>query len=206
MVKLLELFKGTGSVGKVAKELNWDVLSLDFDKKFNPDINSDILKWDYKTYSKDNNYIPDYIWASPPCNTFSKLAFIHKHRDPKTGIAITKQAKEGTKILHKTLRIINYFKKLNPKLKFIIENPKAMMRLDKRMQKLPRETTLYCLYGDARRKETDFFHNIKNGLDIKKCDECPHEKHIDFITVSPKKDRIVIPPELVRHLLNRLIM
>ena len=29
MVKCLELFSGTGSVGKVCKKLNWEVVSVD---------------------------------------------------------------------------------------------------------------------------------------------------------------------------------
>ena len=39
-LKLLELFSGTGSVGKVPKLLGFDVISLDIK---NADINTDIL-------------------------------------------------------------------------------------------------------------------------------------------------------------------
>ena len=42
-MKLLELFSGTGSVGRVAKEMGYDVISLDFK---NADINCNILDWD----------------------------------------------------------------------------------------------------------------------------------------------------------------
>ena len=58
-MKLLELFSGTGSVGKVAKTLGWEVVSLDLK---NADINEDILKWDYEKY--EPNYF-DFVWASP---------------------------------------------------------------------------------------------------------------------------------------------
>ena len=44
MPKLLELFSGTKSVGKVAEQLGIDVVSLDLR---NADINCDILHWDY---------------------------------------------------------------------------------------------------------------------------------------------------------------
>ena len=40
---LLELFSGTSSVGKVAKSLGYNVISLDLK---NADINCDILSWD----------------------------------------------------------------------------------------------------------------------------------------------------------------
>ena len=67
-MKVLELFKGTGSIGKVCKELEWEVISLDFLCKWKPDIVCDILEWDYKVYPP-NTF--DYIFASPPCAEYS---------------------------------------------------------------------------------------------------------------------------------------
>jgi hypothetical protein len=43
-MKLLELFSGTGSVGKVAKDFGFEVVSLDRD--MNADIKTDIMDWD----------------------------------------------------------------------------------------------------------------------------------------------------------------
>ena len=42
-MRLLELFSGTGSVGKVAKEFGYEIVSLDLKQA---DINIDILQWD----------------------------------------------------------------------------------------------------------------------------------------------------------------
>ena len=47
-MKILELFAGTGSVGKVFKEWGWEVVSLDRDTE--ADIKTDIMDWDYRTY------------------------------------------------------------------------------------------------------------------------------------------------------------
>ena len=135
-LNLLELFKGTGSVGKVAKKYNFNVVSLDLENKYKPDILTNILKWNYKDYFKNKKIIPDFIWASPPCNTYSKLAYPLKERNTQTAEPYSERAKLGTKILYKTLEIINYAKKLNPNLKFVIENPSAMMRHDKKIKKL----------------------------------------------------------------------
>ena len=66
---LLELFKGTGSVGKVFKRRGWDVVSLDIDAEFRPTIVCDIMKWDYKRFKRR----PDFIWASPPCQAHTSL-------------------------------------------------------------------------------------------------------------------------------------
>ena len=35
-LQVLELFSGTGSVGKVCNQLGWGVVSVDKDPKFNP--------------------------------------------------------------------------------------------------------------------------------------------------------------------------
>ena len=69
-MKVLELFSGTGSVGKVCKELNWEVISLDFLSKWEPDIVADILEWDYKVYPP-NTF--DIVWGSPPCAEYSSV-------------------------------------------------------------------------------------------------------------------------------------
>ena len=66
-VKILELFSGTHSVGNVARELGWDVTSLDLS---DADICGDILKWPY--WLKDPG-LYDVIWASPPCESFSTM-------------------------------------------------------------------------------------------------------------------------------------
>jgi adenine-specific DNA methylase len=55
-MKVLELFSGTGSISKVCKELGYEVISLDLEKKFKPDINVDILKWDYKKDFKQGDF------------------------------------------------------------------------------------------------------------------------------------------------------
>jgi adenine-specific DNA methylase len=49
-IKLLELFSGTGSVGKVAKELGFDVVSSGLK---DANINTDILRWNYKVFKQN---------------------------------------------------------------------------------------------------------------------------------------------------------
>ena len=62
----LELFSGTKSVGKVAEQLGYEVVSLDLK---HADINCNIIDWDYTTYPV--GYF-DLTWASPPCTKYSK--------------------------------------------------------------------------------------------------------------------------------------
>ena len=44
------MFSGTGSVGTIAKDMGWDVVSLDLK---GADINCDILQWKYKKISSE---------------------------------------------------------------------------------------------------------------------------------------------------------
>ena len=64
-MRLLELFSGTGSVGRVARDLGFSVISLDLK---NANINTDTLSWDYKQFGVSDF---DVIWASPPCTEYS---------------------------------------------------------------------------------------------------------------------------------------
>ena len=87
---LLELFSGTGSVGKVADILGYSAISLELkDAK----ITTDILEWDYTKIDPDEI---DVIWASPPCIEYS----ITK----QTGV---RKIDEANKIVLKTLEIID---------------------------------------------------------------------------------------------------
>lgn len=199
MYRLLELFKGTGSVGKVAEDMGFSVVSLDIDPLSNATITQSILDWDYEDFFNKNNYIPDFIWASPPCNTFSPLAYPLKERDPQTGEPRSARAEEGTAILYKTLKIINFFKSKNPNLLYVVENPRGMMRKDKKIKKLMLNSTLYCLYGDKRRKATDFFSNY--DLQLKTGKQCPKET-VGVIEL-PLNERYKIPKKLVKKILER---
>ena len=203
-LKLLELFKGTGSIGKVAKRKGMVVMSVDLLDKYQPDITADILEWDYKKFHKDTGFVPDLLWASPPCNTFSSLAYIFKERDTKTAKPKSARARQGTAILYRTLEIINYFHKLNPKMLWCMENPRGMMRLDEKVMKLPhRDTTLYCLYDDVRRKPTDFFNNVALKLrDVKT--ECKGKKLVGVVDL-PINERYKIPSKLVNTILNQMV-
>ena len=50
-MNVLELFSGTGSIGKVCEKLGWNPISLDLDNR--ADIVCDIMDFDYKQYPKD---------------------------------------------------------------------------------------------------------------------------------------------------------
>ena len=78
-MRLLELFSGAGSVGNVAKNMGFEIISLDMDMEAT--IKTDIMNWDYKTYPRKHF---DVIWASPPCTEYS--------RAKTTGVRNTEEA------------------------------------------------------------------------------------------------------------------
>ena len=198
---LLELFKGTGSAGKA---FNGKVISVDNEEKYEPDILADILKWDYKKVDT-----PDFIWASPPCSSFTNMALTKDktHRIPArvrnvdTMKPLAKSAVLGDKILNKTIEIIRYFKKKNPKLKWVMENPHGSMWRSPFMKKLPQyhtEKTYYCNYGDKRKKPTDFFSNVKLKLKSGSCNA-----KVDF-TKLKLCERYAIPQPLVKDIFKQM--
>lgn len=168
-MKVLELFAGSRSIGKVCDELGHEVFSSDWKPFDGINYAVDINVFDVNQVP----FIPDMIWASPPCTTFS-VASIGKHWDmnrrPKTQDALM-----GLQILTKTMNIIEYFLEKNPNLLWYVENPRGMMRKMEiwELHAHIRHTVTYCQYGDTRMKPTDIWTNnyhwyprpaCKNGM------------------------------------------
>ncbi len=157
--KLLELFAGSRSVGKEAEKLGYEVFSSDINEFDGIDYAIDINNFDVSRVP----FIPSVIWASPPCTYFS-VASIGKHWN-KDHTPKSENALKGVEYVQSTLNIIEHFKRLNPSLKFFIENPRGKLRKLSVVQNLPRTTIWYCTYGDSRAKPTDIWSNFIYGLD-----------------------------------------
>jgi hypothetical protein len=155
-MKILELYAGSRSIGKAGEQLGHQVFSSDIEQFDGIDYVVDILEFDYNKVP----FIPDMIWASPPCQGFS-VASIGKNwnfdNTPKTD-----SARLGIKLALKTIEIINYYLKLNPNLIWFIENPRGKLRKMDFMQDFINHTVTYCQYGDTRMKPTDIWTNSKN--------------------------------------------
>jgi hypothetical protein len=213
-MKTLELFSGTKSFSKVAKEFGHSTFTIDKDPKLEPDRVMDIL---------DMNYFPgnfDIVWASPPCTAFSVASIGHHWTGGKGAyIPKTEFAEISQEIVKKTIRLIQ---DIQPKYWFI-ENPRGVLRKMPFMKgdgqdgttlcgaKFKRITVTYCQYGDTRMKPTDIWTNFtewkprpmcKNG---DKCHEsAPRGSRTGTQGLKGAKDRGVIPPELFREIFNEM--
>jgi len=210
-MRVLELFSGTGSVGKVCKERGYEVISLDLK---GADINISILDWNYKTYPP--GYF-DIIWASPPCHSFSILrdSWIGRKLKSHGGKVFSKELlqkdiqEKGLPILRKAEEIIDYFK---PSFYFI-ENPQTG-RMKEYIDK-PYYDVDYCKYADwGYRKRTRIWTNVEKfepKMCKKDCNSISNGRHILHVGFSSKsknkkgtslKDRYRVPPKLINELFD----
>ena len=176
MEKILELFAGSRSFSKVAKEFGHKVYTTDIEPFDEIDQVCDIFKFDIDKML-DEFGTPDIIWASPPCTTFSVASIGHHWKGGNRAyIPKTKEAELGIKIIKLTLILINI---ISPKY-YYIENPRGLMRKLDFMESLPlRSTVLYCQYGDTRAKPTDIWTNNPLWIPKPVCKngnkDCHHE-------------------------------
>ena len=115
-MKILELFAGSRSIGKEAEKQGYKVFSVDWTNYDNIDLVIDIEKLKLS----DIPFVPDMVWASPDCTTYSIAAISH-HRNgllPKTNYA--KKCDLVNIHMHS---LIKEWLKINPNLKYYIENP-----------------------------------------------------------------------------------
>jgi len=199
-MKILELFSGTESFSKVARERGHQCFTIDINHEFGPDLHIDIVNLKLKMIP----FKPDIVWASPPCVCFS-VASISKYW--RNGEPRYSKTIDAINLVKKTLELIN---QLNPKFWFI-ENPRGMLRKQDIMIGLKRTTVTYCQYGAKTMKPTDIWNNNniwKPKPMCKKGSSC-HERgsrgfnnSFSKLGSSGRIKRAVIPKELCEEIIK----
>lgn len=216
-MKTVVFFAGERSIEKPFNAGGHDTFSVDWDRKFeNIDLYADILTVTAADIVEKFG-LPDVIWASPDCTTFSIAAISHHRRkNPETGNLdpISKYAKFCDKVDRHVLELIEELnnlrleKGLRP-LIYFIENPRGGMRKMTWMQGLPRYTVTYCQYGDTRMKPTDIWTNHPNPKFKPMCkngDPCheraPRGAKTGTQGLKGSRERSVIPAMLCEHIVK----
>jgi hypothetical protein len=225
IMKVLELFSGTHSIGVVCKELNYEVISVDRDigdtcEKINPSyksrhhIKTDIMTWNYKEFSEGSF---DIITASPVCTWWSNIRkcnygkVLKGYNQPfSEKIYLQDIDKYGKPMVNKVFEIIDYFK---PKY-WWIENPKTSLMWKYIKEIKPHYDNYnsfdYCKFSNfGYKKSTIFLSNIPNlkGVACKNdCGNIKNMKHLSSVEASGggsnRLERYRIPKELVKYLFN----
>ena len=163
-LKVLDLCAGTGSATKAFKDAGHEVIRLELDPSHGADLTMDV-----REFAKDPTrylpagWVPDVIWASPPCTAFS-MAGSGKGRvrwdyrakgdeDPFYGprVPIHEVSRLGCEVVLACLAVIE---KLKPRF-WWLENPQGGLQTMGFMRNVPGPATItYCQYGDTRMKPT----------------------------------------------------
>ena len=143
MPRLLELFSGTGSIGKVFSARGWEVVSIDNDARTNPTIVANIGTFDYNMLGGRF----DAVWCSPPCVQYSIAR--SKAKTPR-------DLEGADRLVRRCRDIISHFQ---PQALFLEDLHSGLLKRREVVSDLPYVVVDYCQYGWPYRKRTIIFTN-----------------------------------------------
>ena len=163
---VFDFFAGTGSSTRAFEDAGDTVIRFELDKQFDVEEHVDIFDLTavelYRKYGR-----PDFIWASPPCTAFSVASIGHHWTGGHQAyVPKTEQARVNQDLVWKTRTLISG---LDPKLGYLIENPRGVLRKLPPVQGLTRRTVTYCQYGDERMKPTDLWGEVPGWVPRAMC-------------------------------------
>jgi hypothetical protein len=210
-LQALELFCGSAVVSQEFRQRHWNVIALDADICSNATLVQDIVQ----TEPSDLEFVPDVIWASPPCHTYSCAAGSY-HRSAKKGqLESSKEARDNNFLFCAMVKIMKWAKKKHPHLVVVIENPVgqlAHMPLMEQFEKefeLEKKTVHYCAFGRDEKKPTHIWSNDKNLLGNLSRYQCSRNCQVNGCheSVQANRNKIdysVIPQKLAEEVAENL--
>jgi len=206
---VFDFFSGTGSSTRAFEHAGDTVISFEYDQQFQATEHVDIFNLDSGTLLERYGR-PDFIWASPPCTAFSVASIGHHWGGGRGAYEPKTEAAKVSKVLVSHTR--NLIEGLKPRLGFVIENPRGVLRKLPMLADIPRKTVTYCQYGDDRMKPTDLWTNLdweprptcKNG------DSChvaaPRGSRTGTQGRKGARDRSMVPYELGLEIRRTIVL
>lgn len=162
-MKIVDLFAGLEGWSASARDRH-TVVSTDVEPSFETDVTADVLEPDLADRLLERlGGPPDLVLASPPCETFSVLRIgqnwtgpdDYPPHQPKTDAA-----RVALRLVERTRELID---ELEPTF-FVIENPRAKLRVLPVLADLERREVTYCRLGEPFMKPTDLWGGFPPSL------------------------------------------
>ncbi len=226
-MKILDLFAGTQSVKKAFPKADYKGIDIAGEGNLTLDLSSkDALHNLIKLIGK---WKPDFIWASPPCESFSRAtsikggtlgfeveneeiklrknwdaithkSYAHLRNDPGFRKKHRQKAKQALAMLFNALSIVKHYN-----VPYIIEQPASA--ISKYILKPNHESNLshYCAFGYPYQKATVLYAKYPLALN-----KCTHKAHKQVLSGWKSKDgkeqattsaklRAKVPPALIKQ-------
>src|ERR1035437_7031363 len=123
---LLELFSGQGTISKAFVTRGGEAFRVDWSQKIEAELHTDVSKLTVNDIIKLCGKVPDVVWASPQCTTYSIAT--HRHRTLKEGLQPkTDLARHDDQVNQALWRLIDKLVARGTKYYFV-ENPRGRMR------------------------------------------------------------------------------
>lgn len=205
-MRLLDLCAGEGGEQRRAKieARGHEYVTVDYLARFGCTITADVFSLTAEALGPF-----DFVWASPPCEAFSVASIGHHWTGGKRAyIPKTEHAAYSQKLVE---RLVCLMQSINPRLGWLMENPRGVLRKLPCVAGLPRVTVTYCAYGDGRMKPTDIWGLIagwtprpmcKNGMPCHA--SAPRGAKTGTQGIKGAAARAVVPWELWDEILTAL--
>jgi hypothetical protein len=193
---------GTKSATVAFDEAGDEVVSIDINPVFFPTICKDIRQVKAAELFEQYGRF-DFIWNSPDCSVFCVPNFHSAHFRLPDPTPLTWKAKQMIQVVEYTKQLMI---DLNPRIGWVIENPRGLLHKLPVLAGIPRVNITYCSYADTRMKPTMLWGRFPpSWLPREPCFNenplCDHERapagsHSTGTNALPWEQRIQVPREL----------
>lgn len=157
---ILELFSGNGDISNAFRNRGHEVYRVDWSEKVEAELHADVNTLSTSDIIKLCGGIPDIIWASPDCTTYSIAT--HRHRTLQEGLLPKTDYAAQCDITNRYMwQLLDAMLVLGTKYYFV-ENPRGRMRHMDFVKHRKRYSITYCSYGRPSMKPTDIWTNHPN--------------------------------------------